>query len=81
MLTGGDVAAAVCAALGATALWLRDEISPGIPWGGLEGGTLQGSSVATKAGSFGDDNALLSCIDHLESKAIAMPVDTYQRSE
>jgi D-threonate/D-erythronate kinase len=81
VLTGGDVAAAVCAALGATALWLRDEISPGIPWGGLEGGTLHGSSVATKAGSFGDDNALLSCIDHLASKAIAMPVDTYQRSE
>jgi D-threonate/D-erythronate kinase len=81
VLTGGDIAAAVSAALGATALWLRGEISPGIPWGRLEGGSLHGSSVATKAGSFGDDNALLSCIGHLTSKAIAMPVDTVQRSE
>jgi uncharacterized protein YgbK (DUF1537 family) len=81
VLTGGDIAGAVSAALGATALWLRGEISPGIPWGRLEGGSLHGSSVATKAGSFGDDNALLSCIGHLTSKAIAMPVDTDQRSE
>ena len=71
VLTGGDVAAAVCTALGTTALWLRGEILPGIPWGRLEGSNLQGSSVATKAGSFGDDNALLSCIDHLANKAIA----------
>jgi D-threonate/D-erythronate kinase len=68
VLTGGDVAAAVSAALGATALWLRGEISSGIPWGRLEGGSLHGSPVATKAGSFGDDNALLSCIDRLTSE-------------
>jgi uncharacterized protein YgbK (DUF1537 family) len=68
VLTGGDVAAAVSAALGATALWLRGEILSGIPWGRLAGGSLHGSPVATKAGSFGDDNALLSCIDHLTSE-------------
>jgi uncharacterized protein YgbK (DUF1537 family) len=68
VLTGGDIAAAVSAALGATALWLRGEISSGIPWGRLEGGSLHGSPVATKAGSFGDDNALLSCIDRLTSE-------------
>jgi uncharacterized protein YgbK (DUF1537 family) len=69
VLTGGDVAAAVSKVLGATALWLSGEISSGIPWGRLEGGSLQGSPVVTKAGSFGDDNALLSCIDHLTSEA------------
>src|SRR5829696_2893179 len=81
VLTGGDVAAAVTGALGATALWLRGEISSGIPWGRLEGGGLHGSPVATKAGSFGDDNALRSCIDHLSGEVVAMPADTNQRSE
>jgi uncharacterized protein YgbK (DUF1537 family) len=69
VLTGGDVAAAVSKALGATALWLSGEISSGIPWGRLEGGGLHGSRVVTKAGSFGDDSAFLSCIEHLTSEA------------
>jgi D-threonate/D-erythronate kinase len=81
VLTGGDVAAAVSAALGATAVWLSGEISSGIPSGRLNGGSLHGSPVATKAGSFGDDNTLLACIDHLSSEVVAMPADTYQRSE
>jgi uncharacterized protein YgbK (DUF1537 family) len=68
VLTGGDVAAAVSATLGAAALWLSGEISSGIPWGTIEGGSLHGRPVATKAGSFGDDNALLSCIVHLMSE-------------
>lgn len=65
VLTGGDVAAAVCAALDASALWLGGEISPGQPWGGLAGGTFPGVLAATKAGSFGDDDALLECIGFL----------------
>jgi uncharacterized protein YgbK (DUF1537 family) len=65
VLTGGDVAAAVCAALDASALWLGGEVAPGQPWGVLEGGTAPGLSVATKAGSFGGDDALLACIDFL----------------
>jgi D-threonate/D-erythronate kinase len=81
VLTGGDVATAVTTALGTTALWLRGEVSSGIPCGRLEGGGLHGSPVATKAGSFGDDNTLLACIDHLSSEVVAMPADTYQRSE
>ncbi len=69
VLTGGDVAAAVCTALGATGIWLGGEISSGLPWGVLEGGRLHASPFATKAGSFGDERALLSCIDHLTSEA------------
>jgi uncharacterized protein YgbK (DUF1537 family) len=68
VLTGGDVAAAVCTALGATGIWLGGEISSGIPWGLLEGGGLHATPIATKAGSFGDDHALLSCIDYLTSE-------------
>jgi uncharacterized protein YgbK (DUF1537 family) len=74
VLTGGEVAAAVSEALGATALWLRGEISSGIPWGRLAGGSMHGSPVATKAGSFGDDSALLSCIDHLMSEVTSRTV-------
>jgi uncharacterized protein YgbK (DUF1537 family) len=66
VLTGGDVAAAVCDALGATALWLGGEIYAGQPWGLLGRGTLPGLPIATKAGSFGRDDALLACIKHLE---------------
>ena len=69
VLTGGDVAAAVCAALGATALWLGGEIAPGIPWGVLAGGRLHATPIATKAGSFGADDTLRSCIDYLTSEA------------
>jgi uncharacterized protein YgbK (DUF1537 family) len=69
VLTGGDVAAAVSTALGATALWLEGEITSGIPWGVLEGGRLDATPMATKAGSFGSDDALLSCINHLTSEA------------
>ncbi len=67
-LTGGDVAAAVSTALGAKALWLEGEITPGLPRGVFEGGRLHAGRVATKAGSFGDDKALLSCIEHLTSE-------------
>ena len=67
ILTGGDVAAAVCQRLGATALWLGGEIYAGQPWGVLAGGALPGLPVATKAGSFGGDEALLVCGDFLQN--------------
>lgn len=70
VLTGGDVAAVVSTALGAKALWLDGEITPGLPRGVFEGGRLHAGRVATKAGSFGDDNALRSCIDHLAREAM-----------
>ncbi len=66
VLTGGDVAAAICAALDASALRLGGEIAPGQPWGVLAGGTAPGLPVATKAGSFGDDDALLACVEFFD---------------
>jgi uncharacterized protein YgbK (DUF1537 family) len=71
VLTGGDVAAAVNTALGTTALWLEGEIASGIPRGVLEGGRQHARRIATKAGSFGDDDALLSCINHLTSEPMS----------
>ena len=70
VLTGGDVAVAVSRALEATALWLEGEITSGIPWGVLEGGRLHARPIATKAGSFGGHEALLSCLDHLTSEPL-----------
>jgi D-threonate/D-erythronate kinase len=51
----------VCNRLGAYAIRLVDEIAPGIPWGNLCGGSFDGLPVATKAGAFGDRDALLRC--------------------
>jgi uncharacterized protein YgbK (DUF1537 family) len=59
VMTGGDVAAAVCAALGAAAIRLGGEVAPGLPWGVLDGGARPGLPIATKAGSFGGEDALL----------------------
>jgi uncharacterized protein YgbK (DUF1537 family) len=65
VLTGGETAAAICAALGASALWLRGETQPGIAWGVLLGGVLPGLPVVTKAGGFGADEALAVAIGRL----------------
>jgi uncharacterized protein YgbK (DUF1537 family) len=62
ILTGGDIAAATCAALEASALWCQGETQPGIAWGLLLGGLLPGLAVVTKAGGFGADDALAMAI-------------------
>lgn len=67
VLTGGDVAAAVCATLGVEAIWLRGQVLPAIPWATLAGGALDGVPTATKAGSFGDEDALTACATFLTS--------------
>ncbi|BCS32978.1 Hrp-dependent type III effector protein [Luteitalea sp. TBR-22] len=59
VLTGGDTAAAVCAALGARSIWLTGELQPGIAMATLIGGRHPGLPVVTKAGGFGDEAALI----------------------
>lgn len=58
VLTGGDVAIATCRALGAQAIALSGEVEPGVPIGRLAGGPLDGLTLITKAGGFGDDEVL-----------------------
>jgi len=58
VVTGGETAMAVYGALGARALRLGGEVEPGIPWGVLMGGMAHGLPVVTKAGGFGDEDAL-----------------------
>jgi uncharacterized protein YgbK (DUF1537 family) len=69
ILTGGDVAAAVLHALDAAALRLGGEVAPGQPWAVIEGGPQSGRLVATKAGSFGGDDAFLGCLSFLDVRA------------
>jgi uncharacterized protein YgbK (DUF1537 family) len=65
VLTGGDVAARVIAGLGATAISLRGEVEPSIPWGVLRSRALPDMPIVTKAGSFGAPDALLRAVAHL----------------
>ncbi len=65
VLTGGDIAVAVCDALGATGLKVTREVAPGIPVGELRGGRREGLRVVTKAGAFGSDTALVSALEVL----------------
>jgi uncharacterized protein YgbK (DUF1537 family) len=60
VLTGGDVATAVCNALGTSWLSLRGEAQPGIAIGQLADGPYAGTGTITKAGGFGGEDALTS---------------------
>lgn len=62
VLTGGDTAAMVLRALGADAIDVAGEMSPGIPWGVLRGGLADGCVVMTKSGGFGDEHVLVDAL-------------------
>jgi len=66
VLTGGDIAVAVCTALEATGLKVSTEVAPGIPLGALQGGLRDGLRVVTKAGAFGSEDALAKAVDSLK---------------
>jgi uncharacterized protein YgbK (DUF1537 family) len=69
ILTGGDIASAVCRQLGAHSIWLRGEVRPALPWGTLAGGAMPDGPVVTKAGSFGDGECLVAAAKHLSCSA------------
>jgi uncharacterized protein YgbK (DUF1537 family) len=69
-LTGGHVAAGVLAELKPRALRLWGEIRPAMPWGMLDSELTPNLPVATKAGGFGADDALLACLHHLQGGSI-----------
>jgi len=68
ILTGGDVALAACHALGASALRIKGEVQAGVPAGTLVGGSAGGLRAVTKAGGFGDDDAILHGIDFIQGR-------------
>ena len=58
-LTGGDTAVAVFEEIGASAVQIMGEFQVGIPWGWLQGGCCAELPVITKAGGFGNEEALV----------------------
>jgi uncharacterized protein YgbK (DUF1537 family) len=58
-LSGGDTATAVLGAAGISGIRLRGEVVPGAAWGVAAGGTLDGVTVVTRSGAFGEDEDLV----------------------
>lgn len=61
--TGGDTALEICKTFGASGIILKQEILPGIPYGEIVGGDLDGAVIATKSGGFGEEQALIEIRD------------------
>ena len=68
VLTGGDTAAHVLRALEAEAIILKGDVSPGVPWGTLEGGLADQCAVVTKSGGFGDEDCLTKSVAFLRER-------------
>jgi uncharacterized protein YgbK (DUF1537 family) len=67
-LSGGDTAERVLHEIGATGLLLHEEILPGLMLGRVAGGNFDGLSVVTKAGAFGDPEALVKLMNILNQR-------------
>ncbi|MDI3318026.1 MAG: four-carbon acid sugar kinase family protein [Bacillota bacterium] len=65
VLTGGEVTAAVCRALGARRLELLDAVEPLAVHARLVGGLADGLPLCTKGGLVGDRASLVRCVRHL----------------
>jgi uncharacterized protein YgbK (DUF1537 family) len=71
VLTGGDTALAVCRALRAESLTLLAEVAPGIPLGRMHGGQGSGMLLVTKAGGFGQEDAIVRAITQIHGARLA----------
>ncbi len=67
VIIGGDTALGVLAAVRARGIVLRAEPLPGVPAGIIDGGELDGTVIATKAGAFGDDHTISRLLTYLGS--------------
>ena len=65
-LTGGDTAIKTVKALGGSGIRIQQEVLPGIPSGILTGCEVAGT-VVTKAGGFGEEEAICRVIEFLEA--------------
>lgn len=68
VLTGGDTAFGVLAEAGCVALQVCTELMPGVALSTAVGGSFARWPVVTKAGSFGDEMALLRIVDMLSRR-------------
>ncbi|MGH3425874.1 MAG: nucleotide-binding domain containing protein, partial [Nocardioidaceae bacterium] len=63
VVVGGDGARALLAGLGATGIELVGSVAPGVPLGTLVDGEAAGMPIATKAGGFGEEHALVTAAE------------------
>jgi len=66
VLIGGDTAIRIIKAIKALGTRIEDEVLPGIPACKLIGGKYDGLRIVTKAGGFGDENAVINAIKYLK---------------
>jgi uncharacterized protein YgbK (DUF1537 family) len=69
ILIGGSTAQFTVGALGADSILLRGQLSLGIPWGILQGGSAHGRIAVTKSGGFGAISALRDLVETLLGEA------------
>ena len=69
VLTGGETALLAVLALEAHSFILQGELSPGIPWGLVQGGLAHGCVVVTKSGGFGTASAFNDILTALHGSA------------
>lgn len=67
-LTGGDTAVEITKSLGSYGNKIQKEIYPGVVKGILQGGPLEGLTIVTKAGAFGDKETLLNSINNIKER-------------
>ena len=67
-LCGGDVARSVCGDTGIQALRILGDLQPGVIAGEAVGDNYQGMRVITKAGGFGDEEAMVQIARHFTKK-------------
>jgi uncharacterized protein YgbK (DUF1537 family) len=70
VITGGEVASAVCRGLGAAGIAIEGELEPGIPFGRVMGGMADGLPLVTKGGGFGDEGTLCRILAALRGHTI-----------
>jgi uncharacterized protein YgbK (DUF1537 family) len=63
ILVGGETACAVLNALGVDAIELHHQVLEGVPFGAMIGGMVNGKSLITKAGGFGNEATLINALD------------------
>lgn len=67
-MTGGDTAVAVCRALGVTGIQIIEEVAPAIPLGVMTISNGKRVKVITKAGAFGNPDALVKASKKLQQR-------------
>ena len=66
--SGGDISVAVCELIQAIGLELVNEVVPLAAYGILQGGQHEGLKLITKGGMVGDEDAIITCVEHLKGE-------------